>query len=228
MEESKARDAWDLGSAFEADYIWSRPGLARPDRHLAAVTTALVQGSIPNIDCTLSQAMVDAVEPETLGECIIHNSLYTGNRRMQDGLNLLQSLAGPKCSYAPAPIARQITQEIRDAGRDMKAKLHGSRKNDGHADPDNRFTSPLYRLATDLGYGHIWNRPGLSVRERLVCAIAAFTALPDAEPSFKKFALSATDNGLEVLEIREIVIQAVPNIGFPRALKALLLMEELF
>lgn len=228
MDEDQARGSWDIGSVFEADHIWSRPGLARPDRHIAAITTALVQGSLPDLKLCVEQAMAEAIEPETIGECVVHTSLYTGTRRMQEGLNLLIALADPHCLYSPAPIPKQITQTMRDAGTRIKDQLHGVRKDSGHANPQNRFTSPLYDLATDVGYGHIWVRPGLSLRQRLICAVAAFAALPGAEPSFRKFAQSATNNGVEVLEIQEIVIQAVPHIGFPRALKALMIMEDLF
>lgn len=103
--------------------------------------------------------------------------------------------------------------------------LHGERGTQGYASPDNPTTGALYALATQYGYGELWLRPGLDRRERLLCALASFTAL-GLETQLRKFSLSALRVGFSRQEVIEAVIQTAPYGGFPRALNALAVFGE--
>ena len=70
------------------------------------------------------------------------------------------------------------------------------------------------------GYGEIWFRPGLELRQRALVAVAAFTALK-LDGQVKKFGQSALNMGLSRTEVIEAVIQTAPLSGFAPALNAL-------
>ncbi|MEM7568463.1 MAG: carboxymuconolactone decarboxylase family protein [Pseudomonadota bacterium] len=217
----------ELATSFDAAYIWSRPGLARADRHLAALSGAMALGNADYLMKEISAALKEGIAPLTIAETLIHNCLYSGTATLEMALGLAFDLFeahGLTVSLDPFPTG--TNQDMKAAGAALKATLHAERQNNGHANPDTRFASALYDLATDFGYGHIWQRPGLDLRQRLVCAVAAFTALPDCEDSLSKFAQTANNHGLSVTEIQEVAIQATTQIGFPRALKALMVLED--
>ena len=71
----------------------------------------------------------------------------------------------------------------------------------------------------------MWNRPGLDRRERMIVAVAAFTAL-DYHTQFGKFVQSAINIGMTKAEAVEIIMQTAPYSGFPRALNALVIADE--
>jgi 4-carboxymuconolactone decarboxylase len=98
--------------------------------------------------------------------------------------------------------------------------LHGDRARLGYAAPDNPFTGALYPTAIQYGYGEIWFRPGLDLRQRALVAVAAFTALK-LDSQVKKFGESALNMGLSRTEVIEAVIQTAPLSGFAPALNAL-------
>ncbi len=105
------------------------------------------------------------------------------------------------------------------------AKLHGDRAEQGYAAPGNAITGELYPSAIRYGYGELWDRPGLDHRQRMLCAIAAFTAM-GLEGQLRKFSRSAFNVGLTRAEIVEAVIQTGPYGGFPRALNGLGILSE--
>ena len=71
----------------------------------------------------------------------------------------------------------------------------------------------------------IWNRPDLDHRQRMICALAAFTAI-GLQSQLGKFALSALNTGLTRERIVEIIMQTGPYSGFPQALNALSALDD--
>jgi len=63
-------------------------------------------------------------------------------------------------------------------------------------------TGALYPMAIQYGYGEIWFRPGLDLRQRALVAVAAFTALK-LDSQAKKFGQSALNLGLTRTEVIE-------------------------
>jgi alkylhydroperoxidase/carboxymuconolactone decarboxylase family protein YurZ len=110
-------------------------------------------------------------------------------------------------------------------GRETQFGLHGERAEAGYAAPDNATTATLYAAAVAYGYGEIWNRPGLDRRQRMICAVASFTAIHHL-PQVVKFARSALNTGLDREQVVEVIMQTAPYSGFPRALNALAAFDE--
>lgn len=108
---------------------------------------------------------------------------------------------------------------------EFQGSLHGERSNMAHADPTNRYTADLYNIATVHGYGLVWRRPGLLLRERLMVALASFATL-GLDSFFSKFADSALDHGVSIDDVIAVVTQLAPHIGFPKALKALTALNQ--
>ena len=103
--------------------------------------------------------------------------------------------------------------------------LHGDRSERGYAAPDNTTTSAMYPTAIAYGYGDIWNRPDLDHRQRMICALAAFTAI-GLLSQLVKFAPSALNTGLTREQIVEVIVQTGPYSGFPPALNALSAIDD--
>jgi len=108
----------------------------------------------------------------------------------------------------------------------VDAARHGERSSKAHADPKDRFTGELYQVAAVYGYGLVWRRPGLTVRERLIVALSSFATLGSLDSFFVKFARSAVEHSVSKDEIVEIITQLSPLIGFPRGLEALRALRQ--
>ncbi|HTS93362.1 MAG TPA: carboxymuconolactone decarboxylase family protein [Stellaceae bacterium] len=114
-----------------------------------------------------------------------------------------------------------------DAGLKMRMKVLGeAHVKRSLADVDD-FNRDLQQLVTGFGWGQIWTRPGLSLRERSVLNLGMLTAL-NRPHEFKVHVRGALNNGVTREEIREVLLQTALYCGFPAAIEAFRLAREVF
>jgi len=78
----------------------------------------------------------------------------------------------------------------------------------------------LARFVVEFGYGDIYSRPGLDLRQRQIAAIASLTALGGCEPQLDYHIRIALNVGLTPAEIVETIVHCAPFVGFARTLNA--------
>ncbi len=97
---------------------------------------------------------------------------------------------------------------------------------DGHAGEE--VVAPLGDLGTysvEFAFGDIYQRPGLSLRDRELATVALLTALGGREPQLKVHLGAAFNVGLSSEELEEVIIQTVPYAGFPTAINSMKLLQ---
>ena len=100
------------------------------------------------------------------------------------------------------------------AGLDVLAALGwGSNEDVRELDED------LWRLISEINFGAIWARPGLSLRDRELICISVLIAV-GAHGVAKHFKF-AHKVGISDDELKEIILQTIPYAGLPRALGAM-------
>jgi 4-carboxymuconolactone decarboxylase len=80
----------------------------------------------------------------------------------------------------------------------------------------------------EFPFGDIYSRPGLSVRDREIAAIASLAAMGNATPQLKVHIEAGINVGLTREEITEILMQMAVYAGFPAALNGLFAAKEVF
>lgn len=93
-------------------------------------------------------------------------------------------------------------------------------QNEGVRDLD----EDLWRIISETNFGAIWSRPGLSLRDREMICIAILIArgAHGVAIHFKH----AHHVGITDEELKEIILQAIPYAGLPRALSAMALLRR--
>jgi 3-oxoadipate enol-lactonase/4-carboxymuconolactone decarboxylase len=89
----------------------------------------------------------------------------------------------------------------------------------------NEFNAPFQELITRYAWGEIWERAGLTRRERSLITLAMLVAL-NREPEFRLHIRAALNNGVTVEEIRELLIHSGVYCGLPAANTAIRAAEE--
>ena len=89
------------------------------------------------------------------------------------------------------------------------------------------FAPKLVELTDDILFGDVWQRPGLSQRDRSLATVTALIALNRTEqlPFHLRRAL---DNGLSRNELIELVTHLAFYCGWPNAMSAIRLAKEEF
>jgi alkylhydroperoxidase/carboxymuconolactone decarboxylase family protein YurZ len=208
--------------------IWTRPGLAVADRILCTLGALSVFPRLRALRRHIGAALDLGLVPLTIREIFIQTGLYAGFAAAEETMALAEEIfAARGLPLPPEPDSDVTLDELTRRGRERMESLHAARSQDGYAAPGNQVAGALYGLAIQYGYGVIWFRPGLMPRQRVLLAVAAFTAmrLPD---QMRRFGHSALNVGATRTDVVEAVIQTAPFSGFPPALNGLVALGSDF
>jgi 4-carboxymuconolactone decarboxylase len=219
-------DYADLRAELAFGAVWNRPGLALPDRMLAALAALCSVQRLNHLRRHVGAALDLGLASRSVVEVFIQCGIYAGLPASEDAMAVAEAVYGERGITLPAEKPRDDPIEVLDRrGRALLESFHGERGYSGYAAPDNPVTQALYPVAIQYGYGEIWDRPGLDRRQRALVAVAAFTALK-LGGQVRKFGQSALNAGLSKTEIIETVIQTGPYSGLAPSLNALAALSE--
>lgn len=206
--------------------VWARPGLPLGDRMICTLASLSALQRLPQLRGYIGAALDIGLEPRAILEVFVQCGLYSGFSAADPSLAEANAeFAARGIAVTDEPVREDELDVLEARGQEIMAELHGARGRQGYAAPDNPITAALYSSAVQYGYGELWDRPGLDRRGRMLCALAAFTAM-GLEGQLRKFSQSARNVGLTQTEIVEAIIQTGPYGGFPRALNALGIFSE--
>ena len=216
----------NLTDEFVFGRVWSRPGLALEDRMIATLSALTSKQYLPQLAEFVGAALHIGLDARLIQEVMIHCAMYVGMPTAVNSLAFVRTVLQEKgMPQTVADLYEADLDELLANGQKTMRSLHAERSEGGYAAPD-AAARGLYGTAIDYLYGEVWNRPGISHRQRMICSIAAFTAT-QLETQQRKFFRSATNVGLSRTEILEVIAQTSPYSGFPQAFNALAIAEEI-
>ncbi|SDL03166.1 4-carboxymuconolactone decarboxylase [Modicisalibacter muralis] len=112
-----------------------------------------------------------------------------------------------------------MSQDRFERGLDKRRRVLGADYVDQSMRNADAFTRPLQQLVTEYCWGEVWQREGLSDRDRSMINLAMITAL-NRPHELRLHVRGAINNGLGVDEIREILLQTAVYCGVPAAIDA--------
>lgn len=112
-----------------------------------------------------------------------------------------------------------MSQDRFEKGLEKRRRVLGAEYVDQSIRNADDFTQPLQQLVTEYCWGEVWQREGLSDRDRSVINLAMITAL-NRPHELRLHVRGAIHNGLSVEEIREILLQTAVYCGVPAAIDA--------
>ncbi|KAH7393871.1 AhpD-like protein [Phaeosphaeria sp. MPI-PUGE-AT-0046c] len=87
------------------------------------------------------------------------------------------------------------------------------------------FSKPLSELVTEVGWGWIWSRPGLTRKQRSLLNLGMLCAL-NRSTELGVHVRGALKNGLSEEEIREALLQVGVYVGLPASMEAFRIAEK--
>jgi 4-carboxymuconolactone decarboxylase len=215
-------DLAELQLDFSFGRIWSRPGLGRRERMIVALTALCVRQNFNTLERYIPAALDLGLSPQSIDEIFIQCGIYVGlNTVSEDCLALSARLYHERGLEVPVGLSRQCdVAEMERRGSAVADRLHAERRYDGHAPAESPLSANFYPNIIEFCYGEIWQRPGLDIRERAMCALAGFTALAYLGLA-AKFAKASTNVGLSETEMIEVIVQTAPYSGFAPVLQLL-------
>lgn len=111
--------------------------------------------------------------------------------------------------------------------------LENLKKIDGNAgeaviDALKDISPDLGKYIIEFAFGDIYDRTALDLKSREIATIAALTTLGNAAPQLKVHIHGALNVGCSKAEIIEVILQMAVYAGFPAALNATFVAQEVF
>jgi len=216
----------DFVDEFFYDGIGARTTLEMSDRFIPILTAVCLNFNPGATKRLIAAALDKMLPPRAIVEIFIQVALYGGLPNTETALQISAEVFATRgIDLAENDNDQRTLEELDTDGARVMQELHGPRQDGGYASPNNPVTFALYQTAIRHGYGNLWMRPGLDLRQRTLCAIAGFTCIK-LHGSLRKFAVSALNVGLSKDQVAEAAIQTAPWNSFPIALDALTVISE--
>lgn len=115
--------------------------------------------------------------------------------------------------------------ERRALGLETLKSLSGTSNPEKFAQGLEDDNGALGSFAVDYIFGDLWSRPALNKRDRSLIVIAVLTSINQLN-QLRVHVRGGINHGLSPVEIREVVIHLCAYAGFPRALDAMAVVNE--
>jgi 4-carboxymuconolactone decarboxylase len=122
-------------------------------------------------------------------------------------------------------IGAHVTRESKQAGAELQRRMLGVVPSDH--DPS---TAPgfIAGFIEEHIFGELWQRPGIDLRTRSLCTIAAIVAGGYRDDALKNHVLGALANGATQEEILEVIVHTAVYAGLPLLGGSLRAAQEVF
>jgi|SRR5690606_17036243 len=112
-----------------------------------------------------------------------------------------------------------------ELGMELRRNMWGALGAEQRVNQATHFNRPFEDLVTSWVFGDVWQRPGLDRKARSMITLAALTALTKPN-QLKVHVLGALANGVNVEEIREIIMHTAVYAGIPTGVEAMAAAKE--
>ena len=195
--------------------IWNRPGLALKYRVMATLTVAAIQLTAPQVRAQVRNALNVGITPEEIIEICMMVAFYGGIPAAYNALALTGEVFEERGLHVRLPetfdpsIAPDTLYERGVAKhQELMPDVFGY-----HPTEPTQVEHELDVLMQEYLWGAIWSRPGLDMKSRLVCALAARVVKGQFDLSVRRMIEGALRYGLAKVEIMEIGMQLVFYVG---------------
>ncbi|KAH8727058.1 AhpD-like protein [Phaeosphaeriaceae sp. PMI808] len=121
---------------------------------------------------------------------------------------------------------KEAHKTLFDEGIAIRREVAGSTYVDASlARHSSSFSAPLQDLVTEVGWGWIWTRPGLSRKQRSLLNLGMLCAL-NRSTELGVHVRGALRNGLSEEEIREALLQVGVYVGLPACMEGFRVAEK--
>ena len=210
-----APDLYRISTESLYGSIWSRPGLDLKYRVMATLTAAAIQLSAPQVRAQVRNALNVGITPEELIEICMMITFYGGIPAAYSALAVTREVFEERGidvtlpatfdpSVAPETLyARGITKH-----QELMPDVFGY-----HPTEPTPVEHDLDVLMQEYLWGAIWTRPGLDMKSRIVCSLAARVVKGQYDLSVRRMIEGALRYGFSQTEILEVGMQLAFYIG---------------
>jgi 4-carboxymuconolactone decarboxylase len=155
--------------------IWSRPGLDLKYRVMATLTVAAIQLAAPQVRAQVRNALNVGITPQEIIEICIMITFYGGTPAAYNALAVTREVFEERGievslpeSFDPSVAPETLFERGIAKHQELMPDVFGF-----HPTEPTPVEHDLDVLMQEYLWGAIWTRPGLDMKSRIVCSLAA-------------------------------------------------------
>ncbi|GHU83968.1 hypothetical protein FACS189415_7530 [Bacteroidia bacterium] len=210
--------------------VYSFNSLDNKTKEVAAVSSLIAQGAIPQLKVHLNGALNSGCSINEVEEIILQMSVYAGFPKSINAMNTFKEVLqerlekgitdkkGTNLLIRNNPDRYKIgVEQLSLLNKEQEQILRDSY---GEISPE------LVQFTIEYGYGDIFSRENLDKKYRQVATIAASATLGNSQPQLKFHIKGALNIGINKEEIKEIMLLMTVYAGFPAAINGTNILKE--
>lgn len=195
-------------------------------RELITCTTLASMQTLPQLKAHAEAALNVGVTPLELREIVYTTAPFIGFPKMLNALAVVNEVLEKRGINLPLEEAGTVTEATRhEKGAIIQNKLYPGGIASVMEDVPGGMGSDVERFLTDYCFGEIYTREGLDMKTRELLTYCLLTAI-GADSQLHSHFHGNINAGNSPEKITAAVIQCLPYVGFPAAIKALKIIKD--
>ena len=210
-----APDLYRISTESLYGSIWSRPGLELKYRVMATLTAAAIQLAAPQVRAQVRNALNVGITPEELIEICMMITFYGGIPAAYNALAVTREVFEERGidvtlpeTFDPSVAPETLYERGIAKHQELMPDVFGY-----HPTEPTQVEHELDILMQEYLWGAIWTRPGLDMKSRIVCSLAARVVKGQYDLSVRRMIEGALRYGFSQTEIMEVGMQLAFYIG---------------
>lgn len=190
-------------------------------RELITCTTLAVMQTLPQLKAHVAAALNVGASPVELREALYQCAPFIGFPKTLNAIAVMNEVFTEKGIRLPLEPQGTVTEENRaEKGLAIRQPLYGDEIRERFADVPGGMGEDVARFLTEYYFGEICTRGGLDLKTRELLIYCVLTTI-EADSQLRSHTLGNLKLGNSKETLAAAVIQCLPYIGFPPAMKAL-------
>ncbi len=215
----------DILQKFIFGEVFATGNLDHPTRELITCTTLAVMQTLPQLKAHAGAALNVGVSPVELREAMYQCAPFIGFPKTLNAIGTVNEVFQERGIALPLEHQGTVTEESRaERGAAIQQPLYGDEIARKLADVPGGMGKEVARFLTEYCFGDLYTRNGLELKTRELLIYCILTAL-NAEDQLYAHAAGNLRIGNSEETLAAAVVQCLPYVGFPAAMKALEAIE---
>ena len=190
-------------------------------RELITCTTLAVMQTLPQLKAHVAAALNVGASPVELREALYQCAPFIGFPKTLNAIAVMNEVFTEKGIKLPLEPQGTVTEENRaEKGLAIQQPFYGDEIRERFADVPGGMGEDVARFLTEYYFGEICTRGGLDLKTRELLVYCVLTTI-EADSQLRSHTLGNLKLGNSKETLAAAVIQCLPYIGFPPAMKAL-------
>lgn len=216
----------DILQKFIFGEVFATGDLTLKQREMITCITLATMQTLPQLKAHAGAALNVGVTPEELREIMYLTAPFIGFPKMLNAVGTVNEVFKERGISLPLKAQGTVTDDTRhEAGKAIQDTLYPGGISGAIAGIPGDMGKDVEKFLTDYFFGEIYSRGALDLQTRELLGYCVLTAL-EAESQLQSHYHGNMKAGNTPEKLTAAVIQCLPYIGFPAAIKALRIIKQ--